>query len=69
MVKIRSIQENDYPQAAEIWRNVLDIAEKLAIENATRYLGLASGFMRDEAHTFYEHMGYKKTSYRFRKSL
>lgn len=142
MVKIRIIQEKDYPEVADIWRNVLDIpvtdeclsetyakmseddryitfvaeaddrivglvsmvtamaighpngytkinglgvlpeyqnrgiggmllkrAEELAIENGTRYLGLASGFQREDAHTFYEHMGYRKTSYWFRKSL
>ena len=142
MTEIRTIQEKDYPEVAEIWRNVLDVpvsdeclsetyakmreddrystfvaetdgrivglvttvtamaighpggytkinglgvlpeyqgrgigglllkrAEELAMENGTRYLGLASGFKREEAHAFYEHMGYRKTSYWFRKSL
>ena len=142
MIEIRFIQEKDYPQVADIWRNVLDIpvtdeclsetytkmngddryttfvaeadgkiiglvtmvtalaighpngytkinglgvlpeyqnkgvggmllkhAEKMAIENGTRYIGLASGFRREEAHAFYEHMGYQKTSYWLRKSL
>jgi GNAT superfamily N-acetyltransferase len=48
---------------------LLKRAEELAIENGTRYIGLASGFNRKEAHAFYEHMGYRKTSYWFRKSL
>ena len=142
MIEIRTIQKKDYPEVADIWRNVLEIpvtdeclsetykkmsgddryttfvaeadgkivglvtmvtamaighpngytkinglgvlpeyqnrgigrmllkkAEQLAMENGTRYLGLASGFMREEAHAFYEYMGYKKTSYWFRKSL
>ena len=142
MTEIRTIQEKDYPEVAEIWRNVLDVpvsdeclsetyarmseddrystfvaetdgrivglvttvtamaighpggytkinglgvlpeyqgrgigglllqrAEELAVDNGTRYLGLASGFKREEAHAFYEHMGYRKTSYWFRKSL
>ena len=142
MIEIRFIQEKDYPQVADIWRNVLDIpvtdeclsetytkmngddryttfvaeadgkiiglvtmvtalaighpngytkinglgvlpeyqnkgvggmllkhAEKMAIENGTRYIGLASGFRHEEAHAFYEHMGYQKTSYWLRKSL
>ena len=142
MIEIRTIQKKDYPEVADIWRNVLEIpvtdeclsetykkmsgddryttfvaekdgkiaglvtmvtamaighpngytkinglgvlpeyqnrgigrmllkkAEELAMENGTRYLGLASGFMREEAHAFYEHMGYKKTSYWFRKGL
>ena len=142
MIEIRTIQEEDYPEVADIWRNVLEIpvtdeclsetykkmsgddryttfvaeadgkivglvtmvtamaighpngytkinglgvlpeyqnrgigrmllkkTEQQAMENGTRYLGLASGFMREEAHAFYEHMGYKKTSYWFRKGL
>ena len=52
-----------------IGRMLVKRAEELAIENGTRYLGLASGFTREEAHAFYEHMGYKKTSYWFSKSL
>ena len=142
MVEIRMIQEKDYPEVADIWRNVLDVpvtdeclsetyakmsgddrystfvaeadgrivglvtmvtamaighpggytkinglgvlpeyrgmgiggmllkrAEDAAMENGTRYVGLASGFKREEAHAFYERMGYQKTSYWFRKSL
>ena len=52
-----------------IGRLLLKRAEELAIENGTRYVGLASGVKREEAHAFYEHMGYRKTSYWFRKSL
>ena len=142
MIEIRYLQEKDYPEVADIWRNVLEIpvtdeclsetyakmseddrystfvaeddrrvvglvtmvtamaidhpngytkinglgvlpeyrrkgiggmllkrAEELAIENGTKYIGLASGFNREDAHTFYEHMGYRKTSYWFRKKL
>lgn len=142
MIEIRDIQEKDYPEVADIWRNVLDVsvtdkclaetyaqmrgddryatfvaeadgrvvglvavvtalaighpngytkinglgvlpeyrgkgiggmllkrAEELAMENGTRYVGLASGMKREEAHAFYEHMGYRKTSYWFRKRL
>ena len=142
VVKIRYIQEKDYPEVADIWRDVLDIpvtdaclsetyakmseddrystfvaeadgrivglvtmvtamaighpngytkinglgvlpeyrsrgiggmllkrAEELAVENGTGYVGLASGVKREEVHAFYEHMGYQRTSYWFRKSL
>ena len=48
---------------------LLKRAEKSAIENGTGYIGLASGFTREEAHAFYEHMGYRKTSCWFRKRL
>ena len=52
-----------------IGRMLLNRAEEEAVANGTRYLGLASGFSREEAHRFYEHMGYRKTSYWFRKRL
>ena len=52
-----------------IGRMLMEQAEKTAADNGTRYIGLASGFKREEAHSFYEHMGYHKTSYWFRKSL
>ena len=48
---------------------LLKRAERVAEENGTGYIALASGFRRDEAHAFYEHMGYQKTSYWFRKRL
>ena len=44
-------------------------AEEEAVSNGTRYLGLASGFKRDDAHRFYEHLGFVKTSYWFRKRV
>ena len=52
-----------------IGRMLLKRAERVAEENGTGYIALASGFRRDEAHAFYEHMGYQKTSYWFRKRL
>lgn len=52
-----------------IGRMLLERAESIAAENGTRYLGLASGLSRTDAHGFYEHLGYRKTSYWFRRSL
>ena len=52
-----------------IGRRLLERAEALAVENGTRYLGLASGLSREDAHGFYAHLGYQKTSYWFRKRL
>ena len=48
---------------------LLKQAEQEAVANGTRYIGLASGFSREDAHAFYETMGYRKTSYWFRKHL
>ena len=52
-----------------IGKLLLDRVEKLARETGTLYIGLASGMGRTEAHSFYEHLGYRKTSYWFRKNL
>ena len=52
-----------------IGRMLLEEVEKLAIEKGSPYIGLASGIRRTDAHGFYEHLGYQKTSYWFRKDL
>ncbi len=52
-----------------IGRMLIEKAEEFAKVNGTMYLGLASGLQRETAHAFYEHMGYQKTSYWFRKRL
>lgn len=52
-----------------IGRMLIERAEESAKANGTMYLGLASGLQRKTAHAFYEHMGYQKTSYWFRKRL
>ena len=52
-----------------IGRLLLNRVEKLARECGALYIGLASGLRRTEAHDFYEHLGYQKTSYWFRKNL
>ena len=52
-----------------IGKMLLKEAEQEAIANGTRYVGLASGFSREDAHQFYEMMGYQKTSYWYHKRL
>lgn len=44
-------------------------AEQESRENGTYYLGLATGLTRHDAHAFYENMGFRKTSYWFRKRV
>lgn len=56
-------------QGKGIGRMLLNKAEDEARKNGTYYLGLASGIGRTDAHGFYESMGFKKTSYWFRKKL
>ena len=46
--------------------------ETLAIDQPNGYMkvnGLASGFQRTGAHGFYEHLGYQKLSFWFRKRI
>ncbi|MBR5345064.1 MAG: GNAT family N-acetyltransferase [Clostridia bacterium] len=52
-----------------IGRMLLERVEQMASEMGAPYVGLASGIRRTEAHVFYEHMGYRKTSWWFRKNL
>ncbi len=52
-----------------IGRLLMDQVERWAVEQGAPYIGLASGTGRKEAHAFYEHLGYQKTSYWFRKNL
>lgn len=48
---------------------LMERVEELARERSASMIGLASGFQRTGAHAFYEHLGYHKTSYWFRKNL
>lgn len=52
-----------------IGKMLLEEVERFAIEKGAPYIGLASGIRRADAHGFYEHLGYRKTSYWFRKEL
>ncbi len=52
-----------------IGRMLLEEVERFAIEKGAPYIGLASGIRRTDAHRFYEHLGYRKTSYWLRKAL
>lgn len=48
-------------------RMLLEEVERFAVERGAPYVGLASGLRRTDAHEFYEHLGYQKNSYWFRK--
>ena len=51
-----------------VGRFMMDYAEKLAREYNCKGMWLVSGFAREqEAHKFYERLGYKVTGYRFIK--
>ena len=52
-----------------IGKKLMEHVERFAVEQGAPYVGLASGISRTEAHAFYESIGYRKTSYWFRKSL
>ena len=48
---------------------LMERVEKLAYGHNASAIGLASGFQRTGAHEFYEHLGYNKTSFYFRKNI
>jgi GNAT superfamily N-acetyltransferase len=53
-----------------VGRHTMEHAEKLAEREGSRGTWLVSGFGREEqAHRFYEELGYRATGYRFVKSL
>ncbi len=55
---------------AGIGRSLVAFAEQHAAEKGCEGTWLASGFQRkEEAHLFYESLGYEKTGYRFVKKL
>ncbi len=56
-------------QHCGIGKMLMDCVEKLAYRHNALAIGLASGSQRTGAHEFYEHLGYKKTSFYFRKNI
>lgn len=56
-------------QHCGIGKMLMERVEVLAGERNLSMIGLASGFQRTAAHEFYEHLGYQKTSYWFRKRI
>lgn len=56
-------------QHCGIGKKLMKRVEELTAECGSSYIGLASGFQRTNAHEFYEHLGYNKTSFYFRKIL
>ena len=52
-----------------IGKLLMERVEELARERGISLIGLASGFNRTEAHEFYEHLGYQKLSFWFRKRI
>lgn len=68
-VKINGLGVRQEYRRGGIGKALLEAAERVAIDSGAPYIGLASGFAREEAHAFYEHNGYQKTSYWLRKRL
>lgn len=56
-------------QRQGVGKMLMERVEKLAREHGASAIGLASGFQRTGAHEFYEHLGYRKLSFWFRKNI
>lgn len=52
-----------------VGKMLMERVEKLAGGCGASCIGLASGFQRTGAHEFYEYLGYRKTSFWFRKDM
>jgi len=68
-IKINGLAVLPAFQHCGIGKMLMERVEELARERGASMIGLASGFQRTGAHAFYEHLGYHKTSYWFRKNL
>ncbi len=56
-------------QHSGIGKMLMERVEKLAGDRGISRIGLASGFQREDAHKFYEHLGYHKSSFWFSKRI
>lgn len=56
-------------QHCGIGKMLMERVEMLAGERNISLIGLATGFQRTGAHEFYEHLGYQKLSFWFRKRI
>lgn len=52
-----------------IGKQLMERVETAAAARGVSQISLASGFKRTEAHAFYEHLGYKKSSYWLSKRI
>ncbi len=68
-IKINGLAVLPEFQHCGIGKMLMDCVEKLAYRHNASAIGLASDFQRTGAHEFYEHLGYKKTSFYFRKNI
>ena len=68
-IKVNGLAVSPEFQRCGIGKMLMERVEKLAVERKASMIGLASGFQRTGAHEFYEHSGYQKLSFWFRKSI
>lgn len=68
-IKVNGLAVLSEFQRCGIGKMLMERVEKLAGERNISLIGLASGFQRTNAHEFYEHLGYQKLSFWFRKRI
>lgn len=68
-IKVNGLAVLPQFQHQGIGKMLMERVEELADERNASCIGLASGFQRTGAHEFYEHLGYKKSSFWFRKNI
>lgn len=68
-IKINGLAVLPEFQHCGIGKMLMERVEQQADMHHISMIGLASGFGRTDAHAFYEHLGYQKLSYWFRKKF
>lgn len=66
-IKVNGLAVLPEYQHCGIGKMLMQRVEQQADMHHISMIGLASGFGRTDAHAFYEHLGYQKLSYWFRK--
>lgn len=68
-IKVNGLAVLPEYQHCGIGKMLMQRVEQQADMHHISMIGLASGFGRTDAHAFYEHLGYQKLSYWFRKKF
>jgi len=68
-IKVNALAVSSEFKHKGIGKMLVEQVEKRALERNVSLIGITSGFQRTDAHAFYEHLGYKKSSFWLSKRL
>jgi len=67
--RILALVVSDAVRGQGVGRALIEVAEKDFVARNVRRIALNTRFQREDAHKFYERLGYQKNGYRFVKEL